>query len=82
MILIGLLTATGYKQSYTDCVNPIGSNAINIFTLRINSDNTVNVFINDSINENGRIPVPNDFVSFINSLATSPLQLRRDYVST
>ncbi|WP_049683230.1 chitobiase/beta-hexosaminidase C-terminal domain-containing protein [Peribacillus loiseleuriae] len=73
------IDATGYKQSYADFVNPIGSNAINIFTLRVNSENTVNLFINDAINENGRIPVPNDFASFNNTMAKSPLQLRRDY---
>ncbi|MBO1512372.1 chitobiase/beta-hexosaminidase C-terminal domain-containing protein [Metabacillus bambusae] len=72
--------STGYRQSYQEWVNPIGSNAINIFTLRINVNNTASIFINDAINENGRIPVPQDFVSYINSMAVSPLQLRRNFV--
>ena len=72
--------STGYRQSYSEWVNPIGSKAVNVYTLRINRDNTANIFINDAINENGRIPVPADFVSYINSMAASPLQLRRNNV--
>jgi len=72
--------STGYTQSYQEWVNPIGSMAVNVFTLRINEDNTASIFINDAINANGRIPVPQDFVSYINSMAVSPLQLRRNYV--
>ncbi|MGM7721176.1 chitobiase/beta-hexosaminidase C-terminal domain-containing protein [Metabacillus sp. Hm71] len=72
--------STGYRQSYQEWVNPIGSNAVNVFTLRINEDNTASIFINDAINANGRRPVPQDFVSYINSMALSPLQLRRNYV--
>ncbi|WP_198165156.1 chitobiase/beta-hexosaminidase C-terminal domain-containing protein [Metabacillus litoralis] len=72
--------STGYRQSYQDWVNPIGSNAVNVFTLRINEDSTASIFINDANNANGRIPVPQDFVSYINSMASSPLQLRRNYV--
>ena len=80
LVLFGLLTAQGYRQSYSEWVNPIGSKAVNVYTLRINRDNTANIFINDAINETGRIPVPADFVSYINSLAASPLQLRRNNV--
>ena len=80
MVLFGLLTAQGFRQSYQEWVNPIGSNAVNVYTLRINRDNTANIFINDAINQNGRIPVPADFVSYINSTAPSPLQLRRNNV--
>ncbi|WP_078432598.1 chitobiase/beta-hexosaminidase C-terminal domain-containing protein [Metabacillus halosaccharovorans] len=72
--------STGYRQSYQELVNPIGTLAVNVFTLRINEDNTASIFINDAINANGRIPVPQDFVSYINSMAVSPLQLRRNYV--
>ncbi|WP_052737803.1 chitobiase/beta-hexosaminidase C-terminal domain-containing protein [Bacillus sp. SA1-12] len=72
--------STGYRQSYQGWVHPIGSNAVNVFTLRINEDNTASIFINDAINANGRIPVPQDFISYINSMALSPLQLRRNYV--
>jgi len=71
---------TGYMQSYSEWVYPTGSNAVNVFTLRINADDTANIFINEAINQNGRIPVPADFVSYINSLAASPLQLRRNNV--
>ena len=71
---------TGFRQSYDEWVNPIGSKAVNVYTLRINRDNTANIFINDAINQTGRIPVPADFVSYINSLAASPLQLRRNNV--
>lgn len=70
----------GYKKSYQEWVNPRGSRAVNVFTLRINSDNTGSIFINNAMNDNGRRPVPNDFVSYINSMATSPLQLRKDFV--
>lgn len=72
--------SSGYQQSYQEWVNPIGSNAVNVFTLRINEDNTASIFINDAMNSNGRIPVPQDFVSYNNSMAVSPLQLRRNYV--
>lgn len=72
---------SGFKQSYDNWVNPIGSIAANVFTLRINQDHTASIFINDAINENGRRPVPADFVSYINSTTTSPLQLRRDFVA-
>lgn len=71
----------GLRQTYSDSLNPIGSNAVNTFTIRINSDKTVNIFINDVINDNGPIPVPSDFSSFINSTAISPLQLRRDFLA-
>jgi hypothetical protein len=71
----------GLRQSYTDFLNPIGSNAINTFTLRINSDKTVSIFINDAINDNGPLPVPNDFTTYINSMSTSPLHLRRDFTA-
>ncbi len=72
--------STGYRQSYQEWVNPIGTMAVNVFTFRINADKTASIFINDAINANGRIAVPQDFVSYINSMALSPLQLRRNYV--
>ncbi|WP_338789121.1 chitobiase/beta-hexosaminidase C-terminal domain-containing protein [Metabacillus sp. FJAT-53654] len=72
--------SSGYKQSYQEWINPVGSNAVNVFTLRINENNTGSIFINDAINTNGRIPVPQDFVSYNNSMAVSPLQLRRNFV--
>ncbi|WP_368657359.1 chitobiase/beta-hexosaminidase C-terminal domain-containing protein [Metabacillus halosaccharovorans] len=74
------IDSTGYRQSYQDWLNPIDSKAVNVFTLRLNADNTASIFINDAINENGPRPVPQDFVSYINSMAVSPLQLRRNYV--
>ncbi|WP_338449824.1 chitobiase/beta-hexosaminidase C-terminal domain-containing protein [Niallia oryzisoli] len=72
-----VIDSSGYKQSYNDAVNPIGSEATNTFTFRLNSNNTLNVFINDSIGETQN-PVPNDFKEFINTLAKSPLYLRKN----
>lgn len=74
-------TDQGFRQTYADFLTPVGSNAVNTFTLRINSDKTVNIFINDAKNDNGNIPVPGDFASFVNNLQVSPLQLRRDYTA-
>lgn len=71
----------GLRQSYSDWLNPIGSNAINTFTFRINNDRTVNLFINSGLNDNGPFPLPTDFASFVNNTAASPLHVRRDYVA-
>lgn len=71
----------GLRQSYSDWLNPIGSNAINTFTFRINSDRTVNLFINNAINDSGSLAVPTDFASYVNNIATSPLHVRRDFVA-
>lgn len=71
----------GLRQTYTDFLNPVGSNAVNTYTLRMNSDKTVNIFINNAINDNGPLPLPADYASFINSTATSQLQLRRDFIA-
>jgi parallel beta-helix repeat protein len=75
----------GLRQSYSDWLNPIGSNAINTFTFRINSNKTVNLFINNAINDSGSsplpLPLPTDFDSFVNNTLTSPLNVRRDFVA-
>jgi hypothetical protein len=71
----------GLRQSYSEWLNPIGSNAINTFTFRINNDKTANLFINSAVNDTGPLPLPTDFASFVNVTATSPLHLRRDYVA-
>lgn len=71
----------GQKKSYQDWLNPIDSHAINLFTLRFNTDRTASLFINDAINENDPRPVPTDFASTVNALIQSPLQLRKDFVA-
>lgn len=71
----------GQKKSYQDWLNPIDSHAINLFTLRFNTDQTASLFINDAINENDPRPVPTDFASTVNALIQSPLQLRKDFVA-
>ncbi|MEK3991718.1 chitobiase/beta-hexosaminidase C-terminal domain-containing protein [Robertmurraya sp. FSL R5-0851] len=71
----------GVRQTFADFVHPLGSYALNTFSFRINPDNTINTYINDAINDNGPRPIPSDFSNYINSMASSPLQLKRNFLA-